>query len=137
MSPCFWNQDLKHYSYFCNPCMGAPANKNLSGPQKELLKWDWKSGKGMYPIQFLMCEHHYEDPDGKTTILAAIIKPKFPTAQSCGVPTWQLCLLARARKHSPKVSWTQPLSDCEGALTRDQYKLGDFVSTTRMFADWV
>jgi hypothetical protein len=40
-----------------------------------------------------------------------------------------MSFLARAKKRSPKVSRTQPLEDCEGAITRDQYKVGDFVST--------
>jgi hypothetical protein len=32
-------------------------------------------------------------------------------------------------KASPKVLQTQALEDCKGALTRDQYKVGNFVST--------
>jgi hypothetical protein len=53
--------------------VGAPANENLSGPQKELLEWHWKLGIGMYCIRSLMCEQHYDKPDGKTTILPAKI----------------------------------------------------------------
>ncbi len=79
-SPCFWHHESKHYLHFCCPCVGAPANKNLSGHQKELLKWHWKLGIGMYRFESLMCERHYEEPDGKTTILPAIIKPKYATA---------------------------------------------------------
>jgi hypothetical protein len=130
ISPHFWHHKSKYYSHFCGPCVGAPANENLSGPQKELLKWHWKLGIGMYRIQSLMCERHYEEPDGKTTILPAIIKPtRYATAQNCVDPPCQLCLLARAQKHSPKVLWMQALDNCEGALTRDQYEVGDFVST--------
>ncbi len=77
----------------------------------------------------MMRKRHYEDPDGRTTILPAIIRPKNPLAGNCIVPPCQSCLLARARKRSPKVSWTQPLEDPEGAITRDQYEVGDFVST--------
>jgi hypothetical protein len=76
-----------------------------------------------------MREHHYEDPDGLLTILPTSIKLKNPSARNCIIPPCQLCLLACARKHSSKVSRTQPLEDCEGAITRDQYKIGDFVST--------
>ena len=85
----------------------------------------------MHRIQRLMCERHYHDAEGVTTILPAIIKPKFLTARNCVVPACQSCLLllARARKRSTKVSRTQPLEDKEGALTRDQYETGDFVST--------
>jgi hypothetical protein len=68
-------------------------------------------------------------PDGRTTILPTIIQPKNPSARNSIVPPCQLCLLACARIRSPKVSWTQPLEDPKGAITRDQYKIGDFVST--------
>jgi len=44
----------------------------------------------------------------------------------------QSCLLAREKKLSSKVSRTQPLEDCEGAIARDQYKVGDFVSTDQL-----
>ncbi len=107
--------------------MGAAKNENISAPQKD--KWYWKSGIGMYCIQEMMREPHYEDSDGRTTILPAIIQPKNPSARNCIVPPCQSCLLARARKPSPKVSRTQLLEDREGAITRDQYKIGDFVST--------
>jgi hypothetical protein len=83
----------------------------------------------MYCIQDMMQEQHYEDPDGRTTLLPAIIQPKNSSARNCIVPLCQLCLLACAKKRSPKVSWTQLLEDREGAITRDQYKVGDFVST--------
>jgi hypothetical protein len=73
-----------------------------------------------------MCEQHYEKPDGKTTVLPDIIKPKYATAQNCVAPHCQLCPLARAQKGSPKVLQTQALEDGEGALTMDQYKVGMF-----------
>ena len=120
---------IEHHSQFCGPCVGSQANENLSGPQKELLKWHWKLGIGMYRVQEMMRERHYEEPDGKKTILPAIIKPKNPSARNCIVPPCQSCQLARARKRSPKISRTQALEDREGAITRDQYEVGDFVST--------
>ena len=76
-----------------------------------------------------MREGHYEDPDEITTFLPAIIQPKNTSARSCIVPPCQSCLLARAKKRSPTLSRTQPLEDREGAITRDQYEVGDFVST--------
>jgi hypothetical protein len=109
--------------------VGAAENENISAEQKELLKWHWKLGIGIYRIQEMMRERHYEDPDGRTTILPAIIQPKNPSAKNCIVPPCQSCLLARAKKRSPNVSRTQPLEDREGAITRDQYEVGDFVST--------
>ena len=129
VSPRFWHHEPEHYSNFCAPCVGSQANENLSGPQKELLKWHWKLGIGMHRIQILMCERHYHDAEGVTTILPAIIKPKFSTSRNCVVPACQSCLLARARKRSTKVSRMHSLEDKEGILTRDQYETGDFVST--------
>jgi len=37
----------------------------------------------MYRIQEMMRERHYEDPDGRTTILLEIIQPKNPSARNC------------------------------------------------------
>jgi hypothetical protein len=48
---------------------------------------------------------------------------------NCIVPPCQSCLLARARKRTPNVLRTRLLDDREGAITRDQYNVGDFVST--------
>ncbi len=93
------------------------------------LKWHWKLGIGIYRIQEMMHKQCYENPDGRATILSAIIQPKNSSARNCIVPPCQLCLLARAKKRSPKVSRTQPLEDREGAITRDKYKVWDFVST--------
>jgi hypothetical protein len=53
--------------------VGAAKNENISVAQKELLKWHWKLGIGMYCIQEMMGKQHYEDPDGTMTILPAII----------------------------------------------------------------
>jgi hypothetical protein len=33
-------------------------------------------------IQEMMCECHYEYPDGRKTILPAIIQPKYPSARN-------------------------------------------------------
>ncbi len=85
ISSCFWHHKSKHYLHFCGPCVGALANKNLSWPQK-ILKWHCKLGIGMYHIQSLMCKRHYEEPDDKTSILPATIKPKYATASNCVVP---------------------------------------------------
>ncbi len=118
----------EHYNRFCGPCVGATGNENLSAPQKELLKWLWKLGISMYRIQEMMCERHYEEPNGNKTIFPAIIKPKLVSARNCIVPPCQSCLLARARKRTPNVSRTRLLDNREGAITRDQYNVGDFVS---------
>ncbi len=91
----------------------------------------------MYRIQEMMREWHYEEPNGNKTILPAIIKPKYASAQNCIVPPCQSCLIARARKRTPKVLRTRLLEDREGAITRDKYNVGDFVSDARTSADRV
>jgi hypothetical protein len=74
--------DLENFSNFCGACVGAAENENISAAQKELLIWHWKLGIGMYRIQEMMHARHYEDPDGRTTILPAIIQPKNPSAKT-------------------------------------------------------
>jgi hypothetical protein len=115
--------------HFYGPCIGASENENLSAPQKELLKWHLKLGISMYHVQEMMRERHYEEPDGNKTVLPATIKPKFALARNCIVLPCQLCLLACARKHTPNILRQHLLNDREGAITRDQYNVGDFVST--------
>ncbi len=41
----------------------------------------------------------------------------------------QSCLLARARKRSPNAKHSLAFPESEGALSRDRYEVGDFVST--------
>jgi hypothetical protein len=77
----------------------------------------------------MMRERHYEEPNGNKTVLPAIIKPKFASARNCIVSPCQSCLLACARKRTLNVLWLRLLDNCEGAITRDQCNIGDFVST--------
>ena len=109
-----------NYTNFSGSCVGITNNENLSTPQKELLKWHWKVGISMYHIQEMMCERHYEKPNGNKTILPAINKPKYASARNCIVPPCQSCLIARARKRTPNVLRTRLLEDHEGAITRDK-----------------
>ncbi len=76
-----------------------------------------------------MRERHYEEPNGNKTILPAIIKPKLALPKNCIVPPCHLCLFAQAKKPTLNVLWIQLLDDCKGAITRDQYNVGNFVST--------
>jgi hypothetical protein len=39
---------------------------------------------------------------------------------------------AIARKRTPNVLRSRLLDDCEGAITRDQYNIGDFVATDHL-----
>jgi hypothetical protein len=76
-----------------------------------------------------MRERNYEEPLGQRTVLPPIIKAKFPSAQNCVIPLCESCLLARAQKRTPNVKRTRDLPESEGALSRDQYEVGDFIST--------
>jgi len=78
--------DSEQFSNFCGACVGAAVNENISAAQTELLKWHWKLGIEIHCIQEMMRERHYEDPDGKMTILPAIIQPKNSSAKNCIVP---------------------------------------------------
>jgi hypothetical protein len=113
----------------CFPCVGGSANASLTSPQRELLLWHWKLGISMYQVQKLMRERTYEEPLGQRMVLPPIIKAKFPSAQNCVILLCDSCLLARARKRTPDLKQTRDLPESEGALSRDQYEVGDFVST--------
>jgi hypothetical protein len=113
----------------CFPSIGDSDNSNLTNPQKELLLWHWKLGIGMQQIQELMRDRTYEEPLDQRTVLPPIIKAKFPSACNCVIPLCQSCLLARARKRTPGVKHAKADPKKEGALSRDQYEVGDFVST--------
>ncbi len=83
----------------------------------------------VYWVQELMWERTYEAPLGQFMVLPPIIKAEFPSAQNCVIPLCELCFLACAQKRTPKVKWTRDLPESEGALSRDWYEVGDFVST--------
>jgi hypothetical protein len=82
----------------------------------------------MYRVQEMMRERHYEEPNGNKTVLPAIMKPILALARNCVFPPCQLCLLAPARIRTPNVLGRRILNNREGAITRDQYNVGDFVS---------
>jgi hypothetical protein len=119
----------EHYLRFCGLCIGESENENFSSPQKELIKWHWKLGISMSCVQEMMREWPYEEPNGNKTVLLAIIKLTFASARNCIVPLCQSCLLACARKCTLNVLQMHLLDDREGAITRDQYNVSDFVST--------
>ena len=85
-------------------------NQNLSGPQKELLLWNWNLLFSMYLIQYFMSIRTFEEPNGNRTILLDIINPKFPAARNCSVPACESCMLERAKKHSTNTKKVKPLA---------------------------
>jgi hypothetical protein len=76
------------------PCVGTNDNINLSGPQKELLTWHWKSGIGMQRIQEMMRETKAIDHDGRELILPPVITPTFASTPNCPIPMCHSCELA-------------------------------------------
>jgi hypothetical protein len=134
----FWEIDKVVSSIFtqseqtffpCFPCVADSENKILTSPQRELLLWHWKLGINMYWVQELMRERTFEEPLGKRMVLPPIIKPKFISAWNCVIPVCQSCLLAHARKRTPNVKHSTVILENEGALSRNRYEVGDFVST--------
>jgi hypothetical protein len=76
-----------------------------------------------------MHERTFEEPLGKRTVLLPILKPKFPSAQNSVILVCKSCLLAHARKRTPNVKCSMVIPENEGALSRNRYQVGDFVST--------
>ena len=111
------------------PCVGGHDNENLSMAQKELLLWRWRLGIGMQRIQAMMRNRTFEDPFGRMQVYPSIIKSKFASTASCTIPRCQSCELSRAHQRSPQVKRVQPNQDAEGAISRNQLQVGDFVST--------
>ena len=120
--------DYKSTPAMCQPCIGEDGNKNLSGPQKELLKWHWKLGISMSRIQGLMVEHKAIDSKGETAIFPQVIKPKFRSTSSCKIPLCTSCELARAKRRSPGVSKKIDIEEKQGILACEKYEVGDRVS---------
>ena len=110
------------------PGVGVPDNRNLSSAQKELLLWHWKLGISMQRVQELMKVAEMHEESGAVTAMDRVIKPKIKSAANCPIPVCQSCQLSRAKLRKPKVTKSKAISDQEGALSRDKYCTGDFVS---------
>ena len=112
----------------CCSCVGDDSNKNLTGPQRELLLWHWKLGVSMTRIQQMMVEHEAVDMNNESVIMPQVIKPRYRTTSSCPIPLCAACELARAKKQSPKVIRQEAIAEKEGILSANEYMPGDFVS---------
>ena len=130
-----WNSKLEEFEYeyettksFCCPCVGDDSNKNLTGPQRELLLWHWKLGISMVRIQAPMVEHNAVDANDEEVIMPQVIKPTFKTTSCCPIPLCTACELARAKRRNPKVSEKKAIMEKQGILAANQYEPGDHVS---------
>ena len=82
-----WYEDMiqnehEHYSQLCGPCVGSRVNENISGAQREILLWNWKWGVSMRRIQQMMKPQQIEEPDGSRSVMAPVISPKLPAADT-------------------------------------------------------
>ena len=77
----------------------------------------------------MMHNRTFEDPFRRPQFHPPIIKTKFTSTSSCTIPKCQSCELAWAWQRSPKVKKVHSNLDSEGAISRNQLEVGDFVST--------
>ena len=57
-----------------------------------------------------------------------VIIPKIKAAATCPIPMCQSCQLSRAKQRKPATTKSKAIPEAIGALTRDKYNVGDFVS---------
>ena len=110
------------------PNVASEENQNLSGAQKELLLWHWKLGISMHHIQELMKVSEMKEPNGAVSVKDRVIVPKLSSAATCDIPVCQSCELSRAKQRKAPVVKAKVNESSEGAISRDQYQPGDFVS---------
>ena len=125
------DSEFDHYSgalRYGVPNVATDDNVHLSSAQKELLLWHWKLGISMKRIQEMMRPIEMREPSGETRIMDRVIAPKIKAAAKCPIPMCQSCQLARAKQRKPTVAKSKVIKANEGALTRDKYEVGDFVS---------
>ena len=110
------------------PNIALEDNQNLSSAQKELLLWHWKLGISMQHIQELMKVAEMKEPNGAVSVKDRVIVPKLSSAATCDIPVCQSCELSRAKQRKAPVVKAKVNESSEGAISRDQYQPGDFVS---------
>jgi hypothetical protein len=124
----------QEYGHFCGlggvglQNVASDSNTNLSSAQKELLLWHWKLGISMQRVQELMKEVEMQEPDGRVSIQDKVIHPRIKSAATCPIPVCKSCQLSRARQRKPNVVKSKAVPEEAGALSREQYEVGDFVS---------
>ena len=75
-----------------------------------------------------------KEPNERIRTMDRVIVPKYETVATCEIPECQSCLLSRAKQRKPRVVDTKPVKSAEGAISRDKYQSGDFVSMTSMWS---
>ncbi len=114
----------------CCKTVADESNKNLTGPQKELLQWHWKLCTSVYHVQELMRERRYITPEkGEDLNLPPILPTKNATTRSCSVPKCLACNLSKQKLRSTGVKTTKSVKEKDGILKFNKYEPGDKVFT--------
>lgn len=65
--------------------------------------------------------------NGAISTMDCVIIPKIKAVTNCPIPMCQSCQLSRAKQCKPKTTRSKAIPESTGALTRNKYKVGDFV----------
>ena len=68
------------------------------------------------------------EENGATSTMDRVIIPKIKATATCPIPMCQSCQLSRAKQRKPKTTKSKAIPEATGAITRDKYNVGDFVS---------
>ena len=113
----------------CCKTVADVSNRNLSGPQRELIQWHSKLCINMNHVQELMRDRHYKIPDDADLVLPPILFTKNVTACSCLVPWCLACGLSSQKLCSTIVKTSRAIPAKDGILKSNQYEPGDKVFT--------
>ena len=82
----------------------------------------------MQHIQRLIKVANIVESSGKKSAKDKIIIPKYNSAATCDIPKCRSCEHAKAKQRKSKHARSKAIKEAEGAITRDKYQTGDFVS---------
>ena len=126
------DEEFEHYSTSMGYTLlnvGLDLNKILSSAQKEFLLWHWKLGISMQQVQELMHLVEVEEPTGAVSTLDLVIVPKTKAASTFPIPLCKSSQILHAQFHKPKIVKSKAISKVEGAISKEQYQMNDFMST--------
>ena len=110
-------------------CTTSESNANLSAPQKELLLWHHRLGCSMKKAQYLMKPHTRAKSEGGPSVrYPPVIPTRHASTSTCDPPMCATCEIARAKVRKPESKKEKAVKKNEGALYRNKYAPGDFVS---------
>ena len=82
----------------------------------------------MQRIQELMHVVEVEEPNGAASVMDRVITPRIKATATCLIPVCQSCQLSRAHLQKPKITKSKAIAKVKGAISREKYESGDFVS---------